>query len=194
MQGNNCARLPAQLEAIERATAESGFDMPSERATGALLRVLAAGKPAGRFLELGTGTGLATAWMLDGMDTASLLHTVDIDRNVATVAKHFLGEDPRVRFVHGDAIGWLERNRELSFDLIFADAIAGKYERFATVWGRLKSGGLYVIDDMLPQRNWPDGHGERVTGLLAYLKQRPDCMLVEIAWSSGLAIAAKSTH
>ena len=194
MQENNSVRLPSQLEAIERTTAELEFDMPSERDTGALLRVLAAGKPDGRFLELGTGTGLATAWLLDGMDTASLLHTVDIDRDVSVVAQRFLGEDPRVRFVLEDAIGWLERHRELSFDLIFADAMAGKYERFEAVWERLKPGGLYVADDMLPQENWPDGHGERVAGLLTYLEQRPDCMLVEMAWSSGLAIAAKSAH
>jgi predicted O-methyltransferase YrrM len=40
--------------------------MPSEPRTGAFLRELCAGKPGGNLLELGTGTGLATAWMLDG--------------------------------------------------------------------------------------------------------------------------------
>lgn len=194
MQENDSTRLPAQLRAIEEATTGLDFDMASERDTGALLRVLAAGKPAGRFLEIGTGTGLATAWLLDGMDSASLLHTVDIERNVAAVAQRFLGQDPRVRFVVADAIGWLEANRDLSFDLIFADAIPGKYEHFATVWDRLKPGGIYVIDDMQPQGNWPDGHGERVVGLLTSLQQRSDCMVVEMDWSTGLAIAAKSAH
>ena len=61
MRESNGTRLPAPLEAIEEATTRMGFDMPSTRDTGALLRVLAAGKPAGRFLEIGTGTGLATA-------------------------------------------------------------------------------------------------------------------------------------
>lgn len=192
MLQNNGMRPPTQLEAIERATLELGFDMPSERDTGALLRVLAAGKPAGQFLELGTGTGLATAWLLDGMDSASRLHTVDIDGDVVAVAERLLGKDPRVEFVVGDAIAWLENNKGLSFDLIFADAMPGKYERFETAWERLKPGGLYVADDMLPQRNWPEGHGERVAGLLAHLGQRTDCRLVEMAWSSGLGIAAKS--
>ena len=194
MHENTSMRLPAQLTSIEEATARLAFEMSSERNTGALLRVLAAGKPAGRLLEIGTGTGLATAWLLDGMDSASLLHTIDTERDVVAVAQRYLGDDPRVRFVVADAIGWLEANRHLSFDLIFADAIPGKYERFAAVWDRLKSGGIYVIDDMQPQRNWPDGHGGRVAGLLTSLKQRPDCKVVEIDWSTGLAIAVKSAH
>jgi predicted O-methyltransferase YrrM len=53
--------------------------MASEPLVGALLRTLVASKPAGRFLELGTGTGVATTWMLDGMDPASALTTVDTD-------------------------------------------------------------------------------------------------------------------
>ena len=186
--------LPAQLTAIEEETARLGFGMPSERDTGALLRVLAAGRPAGQLLEIGTGTGLATAWLLDGMDSVSLLHTIDTDREVVAVARRYLGDDPRVRFVVADAIGWLEAHRHLSFDLIFADAIPGKYEQFATAWDRLKSGGIYVIDDMQPQGNWPEGHGERVAGLLTSLNQRPDCKVVEMDWSTGLAIAVKSAR
>ena len=59
---------PAQLAAIQAATETLGFDMPSIPQTGALLRALAASKPAARVLELGTGTGIATCWLLDGLD------------------------------------------------------------------------------------------------------------------------------
>ena len=59
---------PEVLDAIRKDTEELGFTMASEPKTGALLAVLAASKPRGRFLELGTGTGLGTAWLLSGMD------------------------------------------------------------------------------------------------------------------------------
>ena len=59
---------PAALPAILGRTEALAFPMPSEPRTGAMLRVLAASKPRGRLLELGTGTGLCTAWLLDGMD------------------------------------------------------------------------------------------------------------------------------
>jgi len=56
--------------------------MASELKVGALLAVLAASKPGGRLLELGTGTGHGTAWLLSGMDETSHLDTVDTDQAV----------------------------------------------------------------------------------------------------------------
>ena len=52
---------PTELPSIEARTTEFDFGMASESRTGALLQVLAASKPGGRLLELGTGTGIATA-------------------------------------------------------------------------------------------------------------------------------------
>ena len=70
---------PATLARILKRTSELGFELASEDRTGALLRTLAASKPGGRFLELGTGTGVATAWLLDGMDATSQLVSVDVN-------------------------------------------------------------------------------------------------------------------
>ena len=66
-------KYPLAYNAIKKATEAHGFDMPSEVLTCSLLKTLAATKPGGKFLELGTGTGLATTWILDGMDL-SLIH------------------------------------------------------------------------------------------------------------------------
>jgi predicted O-methyltransferase YrrM len=54
---------------------------------------IAASKPAGKFLELGTGTGLSTAWILDGMDNNSSLISIDNDHNFLEIAQRFLGND-----------------------------------------------------------------------------------------------------
>lgn len=64
---------PPAYAAIDEATRAHGFTMPSDPLTCSLLRTLAAAKPGGQFLELGTGTGLSTAWILDGMDADSTL-------------------------------------------------------------------------------------------------------------------------
>ena len=48
----------------------------------ARLAALAASKPGGRLLELGTGTGIGTAWLLSGMDGDARLDTVDVDEQV----------------------------------------------------------------------------------------------------------------
>jgi len=96
--------------------------MMSEAKVGALLATLAASKPAGRLLELGTGTGHGTAWLLSGMDAASRLDTVDTDDQVIAVARRLLGADARVRFHVMDGASFLGGAAPEQFDLIYADA------------------------------------------------------------------------
>ena len=84
--------IPPVIEQIEEATRSIGFAMGSDRACGSLLRTLAASKPGGFFLELGTGTGLSTAWILDGMDDNARLVSVDNDEEAVAIAHEFLGK------------------------------------------------------------------------------------------------------
>jgi predicted O-methyltransferase YrrM len=78
---------PPTLASIKARTTELEFTMASEPLVGAMLRLLVASKPQGRFLELGTGTGLATAWLLQGMDAKSTLVSIDTDEAVQQVAR-----------------------------------------------------------------------------------------------------------
>ena len=182
---------PPALAGILRDGARIGFRLASEPRTGSLLGVLAASKPGGRLLELGTGTGVATAWLLAGMDAATRLETVDSDPSVVEVARTHLGGDPRVRFNIAEGGDWLRRWSGGPFDLVFADAWSGKFSDLDAALRLLAIGGLYVIDDLLPQPSWPDGHGPRIEPLLAELEGRPDLACVRLAWSSGLAVAVK---
>jgi predicted O-methyltransferase YrrM len=182
---------PPGLAGILRDGARVGFRLASEPRTGSLLRVLAGSKPGGRLLELGTGTGVATAWLLAGMDAATRLETVDSDASVVEVARIHLGGDPRVRFNIAEGSDWLRRWSGGPFDLVFADAWSGKFSDLDAALRLLAIGGLYVIDDLLPQPSWPDGHGPRIEPLLAELEGRPDLACVRLAWSSGLAVAVK---
>jgi predicted O-methyltransferase YrrM len=191
---NDLARLnpPATLSAIVERTASLAFSMPSEPRTGAMLRLLAASKPAGRLLELGTGTGLSTAWLLDGMDQDATLVSVDIDPKLQAVAREFLGSDPRLQIMTVDAGVFLRQQIHATYDLIFADAMLGKYELLDETLALLRPGGLYVIDDMLPQANWPEGHAPKVPALIADLAARTAFCSVTLDWSSGLMLAARS--
>ena len=165
--------------------------MASEPLTGSLLRTLAASKPSGSFLELGTGTGIATAWLLDGMDGDTTLDSVDNDSRVAAIAQKYLGQDRRATFHVEDASiliqHWVEQKQR--FDLIFADAWVGKYALLEEVLSLLKPGGLYVIDDMLPQVNWIEGHEINVKALIEKLESRQDLTFSQLVWASGIIIA-----
>ncbi|MBO9593416.1 MAG: methyltransferase domain-containing protein [Niabella sp.] len=185
--------IPVQYAAIALKTKALGFDMPSDLQTGSLLKTLVASKPGGRILELGTGTGLATSWILSGMDNGASLVSVDNNALLINVAREQL-KDHRIEFVCADGYEWITTYKGASFDLIFADAMPGKYDLFEETFGLLKTGGIYFIDDMLPQPNWPEGHAQRVEAFITMLGKRTDLVLTKLHWSTGIIIVTKTLN
>jgi predicted O-methyltransferase YrrM len=182
---------PNQLPTILEKSRKLGFGMPSEPLLGCLLKTLVASKPGGHFLEIGTGTGIATAWLLAGMDAASRLTSVDTDAAAQEVARQVLASDERLTLCLEDGVSFLQTKQSRSFDLVFADAMPGKYDCLEQALELVKPGGFYVIDDMLPQENWPEGHAAKIPRLLHQLSQHPDFTLLPLVWSSGVAIAVR---
>ena len=182
---------PKSIQAIWADTHASGFTMASEPLTCSLLRTLAASKRGGRFLELGSGTGLSTAWLLDGMDINSRLTTVDNDEDLISILRNNLGEDQRLTVVCADGDEYLRSLNGQSFDFIFADTWSGKYRLLDEALSLVSPSGFYVIDDMLPQPNWPEGHAEKVAHLISTLEQRSDFRITKMSWASGLILATK---
>ncbi len=191
MLNSNSESLPIAYSEINRATQSNGFTMPSDVFACSLLRTLAAAKPAGKFLELGTGTGLSTSWILDGMDNHSAITSLDNDEVLLKIAKTFLGQDERLNLVHSDGEEWIKANLGQKFDYIFADTWHGKYLLLDEVLEMMNKGGSYIVDDMLPQPNWPEGHQEKATNFIKYLTSRRDLFITELHWSTGIIIAVK---
>jgi predicted O-methyltransferase YrrM len=184
-------RIPTAIAAIKRDTERLGFKMSSEPTTGALLRTLAATKPGGRFLELGTGTGLAAAWLLDGMDTTATLLSLDSDADAQSVARQHLGSDNRIELLTYDGESFLDQPHE-PFGLIFADTWPGKFNHLDEALRLVKIGGMYVVDDLLPQPNWPEDHPPKVEMLIADLLGRSDFTPLTMDWSSGLMVLVRT--
>lgn len=184
-------RQPPAAAGILADTDAMGFLMASEPRVGALLAALAASKPGGRLLELGTGTGHGTAWLLTGMDAAATLDTVDNDPAVVAVAQRHLGGDRRVAFHVADGAAFLEQSSE-RYDLIYADAWPGKFSHLDEALALLKPGGIYFIDDLLPQPNWPDGHAPKVPLLIDEIERRGGFVTVRLAWGSGLMLVVRA--
>ncbi len=59
------------------------------------------------------------------------------------MARESLGHDARLTLVTADAATWILRQPKFSFDLIFADAMPGKYELLDEALALVKSGGFY---------------------------------------------------
>lgn len=193
MKNLNLICSPKTYNAIVQASEKLAFDMPSEVDVNALLRTLAAVKPQGHCLELGTGTGLASAWLLDGLGANGHLTTVDNEPKWLEVARLHLGGDSRIDIICSDGDEFLLNaiERPTRYDLIFADTWSGKYRLLDLALELLAPGGMYVIDDMLPQPNWPEGHEAKVKLLMEELAQRDHLKICSLQWSCGVVIATK---
>jgi predicted O-methyltransferase YrrM len=184
---------PTVLKDLEEATKAIGFTMGSDHRTGSLLRMLAATKPGGQLLELGTGTGFSASWMLDGMDSESRLISVDTNEQVTAIPRRYLGHDPRITFTTMDGTAFIDSmlQQGTRFDLIFADMPPGKFHQVDETLRLLKPGGLYIIDDLLLLTSWEEAHVTQVYKLLAMLEARQDLRITKLNWSSGLLVAAR---
>jgi hypothetical protein len=87
----------ATPELVAHATAlahRAGFTRSCEPGTGALLAVLAAAVPAGgRILELGTGAGVGTAWLIFADAQGGKWHGLDTTIAALRPGGHLLVDD-----------------------------------------------------------------------------------------------------
>ena len=193
---------PAVLKPLQHAAKNAGFDMMSDPLTGNLLATLAASKPGGRLLELGTGVGLGTAWLLSGMDDKARLETVEMNPDLTAIAKEHLGSDERLEIYTEDGLEFLKRVQGQTYDLIFADTWPGKLEHPELALNLVAPGGLYIVDDMQDMISLPESVPgiddevlrkipEQWRSLIALLEAREDFICTELRWSTGLMVCTK---
>ena len=187
-------KVPQLVEAAEKRAMEEDFHMSSARDTGQLLRTLAASKPGGLLLEIGTGVGVGSGWLLDGMDRAARLITLEVHPEAAQISKEMLASDPRVEVVHADALEWLRAYDGPLFDLIFVDASVPKYEERALTLSRIAPGGLFVCDDVIWSASWDPAvrpSKDRVDRFRAEIFDEPDFHVTLMDWGPGVCVATR---
>lgn len=184
------ARPIQAVKLVEKAK-EKGFIMSCDDLTGNLLRTLVATKSNANVLELGTGVGYSTSWILEGMDHHSTLISVESEQEYSAVANEVLGHDLRLKLVVADGGNFIKENLNSKFDLIFADTWPGKFYLLDEVINMLKSDGILIVDDLNKQDSWPEGHQEKVDDLIARIDNRSDLLKLKLNWSTGIIIITK---
>ena len=185
--------MPLVYPDLLKRTEEIGFSMPSDVSFGNLLQTLVSSKPNGTFLELGTGTGLSLSWILAGMQAESQVTSLDNDDGLIQIVSQAFKNEQRLDLLCVDGGEWISSYEGDGFDLIFADTWAGKYTHLDKTLTMVKEGGFYVIDDMNPQPNWPEGHDKTAEKLIENLAKREDFISTKLDWSTGIVIAVKKS-
>ncbi|MBY0278593.1 class I SAM-dependent methyltransferase [Candidatus Binatia bacterium] len=183
--------LPAAVGATYARAERHGFMLSCEPAVGRLLATLAASVPAGgRILEMGTGIGVGTSWIVHGVGARDDVQvvTVDLDEQASAIARE-ASWPAWVTLRVGDVLAVLD---ELGrFDLIFADAQGGKWTGLDRTIAALRPGGLLLVDDMTPPRWMDDAHERHTARVRATLLSHPDLVSSELACGSGMILCAR---
>lgn len=147
---------------------------------GSLLRTLAASLPQGRIGEVGTGSGVGSAWITSGLASGATLTTVEINGRLAQAARSLFTDYGNVEVFTGN---WLEVMPDHApFDLLFFDGGAQQAfqkDNWQKVASLLKPFGIMIIDDLTPEEDWPESW-----------RNKPDAKR-ELAFKSGLFTATE---
>jgi demethylmenaquinone methyltransferase/2-methoxy-6-polyprenyl-1,4-benzoquinol methylase len=165
--------------------------MSCDPAVGRLLAVLAAHLREGaRVLELGTGSGVGAAWIVSGLLPRTDVALISVEKDPETAAVAIAGDWPSfVDLRRGDALEALAAGG--TFDLIFADAPAGKWEGLDRSVAALGPHGLLVVDDMTAGPDWTDGHRAATERVRQALLSAPGLTSAELAVGSGVILSAR---
>ena len=191
MENIQFEQRPIQYDELVRNSKALNFNMCSDVLTGSMLQTLVSSKPGGRILELGTGTGLSLSWILAGADENTNIVSIDNDPQLIELTRSYFNDDERVQLICQDGGDWIETYGGPQFDLIFADAWPGKFQLLDHTLSLLKPGGIYMIDDLNSQPNWPEGHEIKVKALVNRLIETESFSLTKLNWSTGLIIATR---
>ena len=141
-----------QLVQSSKALAESkGFEYSCSDEAGRLLSVLAGQVTQGKILEVGTGYGVGSAWILSAITPTIQFISVDnAKEKVDATAAHI--NHNQAEFIYGD---WKEVIAKGPFQFIFADAAAAKTIEGELLINTLAVGGMLFMDDFTPEEHFP---------------------------------------
>lgn len=121
---------------------------------GAALRLIAAMADARSVVEIGTGAGVGSMWLLRGMRPDGVLTTIDVEPEHHRAARETFSEagiaGNRVRLISGRALEVLPRLTDSAYDLVFCDGDKTEYAGYLEQALRLlRPGGVVVFDNAL---------------------------------------------
>jgi predicted O-methyltransferase YrrM len=187
-------------------------------AAGAVLRLLAATSRARAAVEIGTGIGVSSLWLLCGMVPGGVLTSIDIEPEYQAMARQSFaaaGFGPgRTRLIAGDAPEVLPRLADDAYDLVFIDGDVRDYAQCARAAHRLlRDSGIMILNNALIHEQSPDDRPAAaeavdvdpakddsfeaydrviVKELVAYLLDAPEWDSTILAVGTGLLCATKA--
>lgn len=143
--------VPELVQSSKTLAKNNDFENSCSDEAGRLLAILAAQVTQGKVLEIGTGYGVGSSWILSSINPTIKFITVDNSKEkidaISNQIKH-----KQVEFIYGD---WKDVISKGPFQLIFADAAVAKTTEGELLVNTLSIGGMLFMDDFTPEEHFP---------------------------------------
>jgi predicted O-methyltransferase YrrM len=128
---------------------------------GAYLRHLAQLLSAQSVVEVGTGSGVGSLWLLDGMISSGTLTSIDDEMEHSTVAKMAFAQAeiaaPRYRLITNSVMDVMTKLTDRAYDLVvYRHNPEDLSYAISEAHRILRSGGVFVIDNFFGGGKVPD--------------------------------------
>lgn len=170
---------------------------------GKLLAILARSIKPKVILEIGTMWGYSAWWLAQGLATGGKVITYEKHLEHYRLAQEFieLMNLNNVEARYGDALLEFEQLEDNSVDMIFLDADKAEYPGYFKCSSRLlRSGGLFIADNIIYSSNWhtttvaDETDNTRIKAAQDFnllFANNPEYMAVPVAIDSGIMVAIK---
>lgn len=189
---------PPPIASARAHAAEVGCPAISP-AVGTTLAALATAVNARSVVEIGTGAGVSTLWLLAGMRPDGVLTSVDSDGEHQRTARSALIDaevpTPRARLINGSASDVLPRLADGGYDVVFCDAAPAEYLDYLPHLRRvMRSGGILawhglLLRDRIADQTARDPDTVAWRDLLGALKLDPSVRRSILPVGDGLLLA-----
>ncbi|WP_084106043.1 O-methyltransferase [Demequina sp. NBRC 110056] len=153
-------------------------------------------------VEIGTGAGISTTYLLRGMGDVGVVTTIDVEAEHHKAARATLASagfaPERARMITGRALEVLPRLTDAGYDLVLIDARKAEYPEYLEQALRLlKVGGIVAIDNALWHSRVPDPaqRDENTTAVRTTLKAVRESEVLKpmlVTSGDGLLVAVKT--
>jgi protein-L-isoaspartate O-methyltransferase len=144
--------IPPLVKRAMKLAEQMNYKTTCSVETGRLLQLLASQLQSGVIGEIGTGCGVAAAWIVSALSPGTSFFTVEADPVMAAAARALFDPLLNVRVVHGD---WREFIANWRFALMYANPRVEGISSPQLLLQSLRGSGMIVLDGLTPRHLIP---------------------------------------
>ena len=177
--------IPSLVQRAENLAEQMNYTDSTSREVGRLLQLLASQFLSGVLVEIGTGCGVASAWIASALAPGASFFTVEANVARAAAARALFDAYPNVHVVHGE---WRQLLRMGQFSLLYAGLESPRLSEAERLLQTLRPGGLIVLDRLNPLEQLPEDLRRKPDKLRDFYLNDPRLLASEVQVSSSEAV------